>query len=134
MPASNEVPKVPKTIRKILQQRTGAAFPRNTRRSKRHQHHFFIDKTNVPAERWKDATYGCVVVNYRTEKGDPYRTHITLGGNLIVYPGDCGTPTVDLLTFKLLLSSVISTLLTPNSLPSTSIVFTSTHLWTNSST
>ena len=48
-------------------------------------------------------------MNYRPEKGDPYRTRLTLGGNLIVYPGDCGTPTVDLLTVKLLLNSVIST-------------------------
>ena len=48
-------------------------------------------------------------MNYRPEKGDPYRTRITVGGNLIVYPGDCGTPSVDLLTVKLLLNSVIST-------------------------
>ena len=48
-------------------------------------------------------------MNYRPEKGDPYRTRLTVGGNLIVYPGDCGTPTVDLLTVKLLLNSVIST-------------------------
>jgi hypothetical protein len=32
-----------------------------------------------------------------------------MGGNLVNYPGDCGTPTVDLLTIKLLLNSVIST-------------------------
>jgi hypothetical protein len=32
-----------------------------------------------------------------------------MGGNLINYPGDCGTPTVGLLTIKLLLNSVIST-------------------------
>jgi hypothetical protein len=32
-----------------------------------------------------------------------------MGGNLINYPGDCGTPTADLLTVKLLLNSVIST-------------------------
>ena len=36
-------------------------------------------------------------------------TSITVGGNLIVYPGDCGTPTVDLLTVKVLLNSVTST-------------------------
>ena len=48
-------------------------------------------------------------MNYRPEKGDPYRTRLNVGGNLIVYPGDCGTPTVDLLTVKLLLNSVIST-------------------------
>jgi hypothetical protein len=32
-----------------------------------------------------------------------------MGGNLINYPGDCGTPTADLLTVKLMLNSVIST-------------------------
>ena len=48
-------------------------------------------------------------MNYRPEKGDPYRTRLTVGGNFIAYPGDCGTPTVDLLTVKLLLNSVIST-------------------------
>jgi hypothetical protein len=35
---------------------------------------------------------------------------ITMGGNLINYPGDCRTPTADLLTVKLLLNSAISTL------------------------
>ena len=56
---------------------------------------FFINKTDVPAERWNDETYSRVVVNYRPEKGDPYCTHLTVGGNLIFYPGDCGTPTVE---------------------------------------
>jgi hypothetical protein len=32
-----------------------------------------------------------------------------MGGNLINYPNDCGTPTVDLLIVKLLLNSIIST-------------------------
>ena len=32
-----------------------------------------------------------------------------MGGNRINYPGDCGTPTADLQTVKLLLNSVIST-------------------------
>ena len=68
---------------------------------------FFIKKTDVPAEQRTDETYVRVVVNYRPEKGDPYCTRLTVGGNLIIYPGDCGTPTVDLLTVKLLLNSVI---------------------------
>ena len=34
---------------------------------------------------------------------------IAVGGNQIKYPGDCSTPTADLLTIKLLLNSVIST-------------------------
>ena len=32
-----------------------------------------------------------------------------MGGNLINYPGDCGTPTADLLTVKLMFNSIIST-------------------------
>ena len=32
-----------------------------------------------------------------------------MGGNLINFPGNCGTPTADLLTGKFLLNSVIST-------------------------
>ncbi len=33
-----------------------------------------------------------------------------MDGNLVNYPGDCGTPTANLLTVKLLLNSIISTL------------------------
>jgi hypothetical protein len=40
---------------------------------------------------------------------DPYRTRITMGGNLINYPDGCGTPTANLLTVKLLFNSIIST-------------------------
>ena len=29
---------------------------------------FFIDKHNVPSDRWKDVTYGKMVINYRPEK------------------------------------------------------------------
>ena len=71
---------------------------------------YFIDKANIPDERWKDITYGRIVVAYRLKKSDPYQTRLTVGGNIITYPGDCGTPTVDLLTVKLLLNSIISTL------------------------
>ena len=51
-----------------------------------------------------------MVVAYRTKKYDPYQTRLTVGGNLIAYPGDCGTPTIDLLTVKLLLNGIIYTL------------------------
>ena len=55
-------------------------------------------------------TYGRIVCTYRAEKKSPYPTRIIMGGNLINYPDDCGTPTADLLTIKLLvLNSVIST-------------------------
>jgi hypothetical protein len=42
-------------------------------------------------------------------EGDPNRTQVTVGGNLLHYPGDCGTPTVNMITVKLHLNSVIST-------------------------
>jgi hypothetical protein len=32
-----------------------------------------------------------------------------MGGNLVNFPGDCGTPNADILTVKLLLNSIIST-------------------------
>ena len=70
---------------------------------------FFKRKDKIPQDRRKDVTYGRIVCTYRPEKKAPYRTRITMGGNLINYPNDCGTPTADLLTVKLLLNSVIST-------------------------
>ncbi len=71
---------------------------------------FFINKSQIPPEeRRGDVTYGRIVCVYCDGKKDKYRTCITMGGNLIKYPGDCGTPTADLLTVKLLLNSVTST-------------------------
>ena len=49
------------------------------------------------------------MVNLRPEKEDPYRTRLTVGGDRVNYPYNCGTPTVDLATVKYLLNSVIST-------------------------
>jgi hypothetical protein len=69
----------------------------------------FIHKHDVPTERFKDVTYGRLVTSFRPEKEDPYRVRLTVGGNRIHFPGDCGTPTVDMLTVKILLNSVIST-------------------------
>ncbi len=70
---------------------------------------FFKRKDEIPQDRRKDVIFGCIVCTYRPKKKAPYRTRITIGGNLINYPDDCGTPTADLLTVKLLLNSVIST-------------------------
>jgi hypothetical protein len=47
-------------------------------------------------------------VTIAQRKKDPYRTRITMGGNLINYPDDCGTPTANLLTVKIMINSVIS--------------------------
>ena len=70
---------------------------------------FFIDQSNIPSERWKDITYGRIVMAYRLEKPDPYQTGLTVGGNLVAYPDNYSTPIVDLLTVKLLLNIVVST-------------------------
>jgi hypothetical protein len=69
----------------------------------------FIRQDNVPIDRRKDVTYGCVCVNYRPEKADPNCTRLTIGGNHITYPRDCGTPTVDMVMVKIHLNSIVST-------------------------
>jgi hypothetical protein len=66
-------------------------------------------KTEIPRERRSDITYARIACNKQPEKKDPDRTRITMGGNWINYPGDCGTPTADMITVKLLLNSIIST-------------------------
>ena len=71
---------------------------------------FFIEKKEVPVDRWRDVIYGRLFVDYRTEKSDPYRTRLTVVGYRVNYMGYCGTPTVVLNTAKLLLNSIVLTL------------------------
>jgi hypothetical protein len=54
-------------------------------------------------------TYARIVVDYRPQKEDPNRVRITVGGNLIKYPGELTTRTADLTTAKVLWNSTIST-------------------------
>jgi hypothetical protein len=70
---------------------------------------FFVEYEDIPKERRKDVTYARICVNFRPEKEDPNRVRITVGGNRINYPFDCGTPTADMLLVKLLFNSIIST-------------------------
>ena len=70
---------------------------------------FFIKKKDVLAHRWQDITYGRIVVSFRPTKDDSNRTRLTMVRDCIVYPRDCGTPTVDLLTVKLHQNITIST-------------------------
>jgi hypothetical protein len=70
---------------------------------------FSIKKEDIPNDQGHTFTYGRICCNYRSEKKDPYRTQNTMGGNLINYPGDCGTPTADILTIKSLFNSIVST-------------------------
>ena len=60
----------------------------------------------------KTITYARITADYREEKADPYRIRITVGGNLITYPGPTTSTTADMTTSKLLWNSVI---LTPDS-------------------
>jgi hypothetical protein len=71
---------------------------------------FFMDHNeikNIPSD--CNVTYAQVVVDYRPQKEDPNRVHITVGGNLINYPGELTTRTADLVTSKISWNSVIST-------------------------
>ena len=69
----------------------------------------FIGKNEVPKDRMRDVTYASIVCTERPQKAEKERTRLVGGGNLINSTIDCGTPTADLLTVKLLLNSIIST-------------------------
>ena len=69
----------------------------------------FINKEYILTDCWRDVMYERVLINYRPEKRDPNRTRLTVWGNRLNWPGYWGTPTVDLLTVRLLLNSVIYT-------------------------
>ena len=58
----------------------------------------------------KDITYMRSWVNHIHEKADPNHCRITMGNNLIKYPGNAGTWTADMLTVRQLFNSVISPL------------------------
>ena len=70
---------------------------------------YSIDKAQIPADKWKDVAYSRIVCNVRPQKEETNRTRLTFGENNLSVDIDCGTPTADLLTVKLLLNSVIST-------------------------
>jgi hypothetical protein len=67
----------------------------------------FIQRHQVPADR--TVTYGRIVATIRPQKTETHRVRLTVGGNLIDYPGDVSTPTADMTTAKILFNSVIST-------------------------
>ena len=50
------------------------------------------------------------MVDYRTDKINPHHTQLTLGVDIVNYPGDCSTPTVSFTKAKLLLNSIVSTI------------------------
>jgi hypothetical protein len=67
-----------------------------------------ITFADIPHHKRKEIIYTKVVCEIREGKDDENRTRITVGGNLICYPGDAGTNTASLELIKLLLNSVIS--------------------------
>jgi hypothetical protein len=54
-------------------------------------------------------TYGRFVVDIHPNKTETLQVHLTVGGNLIQYPGDLSTRSADLTTSKCLWNSTIST-------------------------
>jgi hypothetical protein len=60
-------------------------------------------KQEIPQARRRDITYGRIVCNYCPKKNDPHRMRIMMGGNLINYPGNCGTPTISIKDFYLMM-------------------------------
>ena len=68
----------------------------------------FIHRKDMPPD--KKATYVRVVTMFREQKADPYRSiRMTVGGNLIEFPGDKSTKTADIIAIKALINSIIST-------------------------
>ena len=68
---------------------------------------FFIPRSKVPKD--KRPTYARFGCSYRPQKAEPYRTRITIGGNLIDYPGNLSMKVADMTTFKILVNSTLST-------------------------
>ena len=70
---------------------------------------FFVNKQQVPADRFRDVTYCNFVYSVCNQKKKTNRTRAVLGGNLVHLPGDIGTPTANMMLFKILLNNVVST-------------------------
>ena len=62
---------------------------------------------NIPTDR--TVTCARIVVDYCAHKDDPNGFRITVGGNLIKYPGELTTRTADITTTKVMWNSVTST-------------------------
>ena len=68
---------------------------------------FFIPITKVPCH--KHPTYARFVCSFRPQKPEPYRTRITVSGNLIGYPSNLSMKVADMTMFKILVNSTLST-------------------------
>jgi hypothetical protein len=72
-----------------------------------HRDHRLHQQDQILKDRQNDITYGRIVCDVRKGKKDKHRTRLSMGGNLINYPGDYKTLTADLLTVNILLNSII---------------------------
>ena len=70
---------------------------------------FFINKQQIPDDRWADVAYSRIVCNVRSYKLETNRTRLTFGGSKLKFNMACGTPTASLITIKLLFDSIVST-------------------------
>ena len=68
---------------------------------------FFIPINKIP--RHKRPTYARFVCSFRPQKPEPYPTRLTVGGNLIDYPGNLSMKVADMTTFKILVNNTLST-------------------------
>ena len=71
---------------------------------------FFIHHSAVPAG--KLVTYGQVVVSIRPNKAETHRLRITVGCDKLSYDRPIATQCASLIKTKILLNSVVSTILT----------------------
>merc|ERR1711884_368599 len=67
----------------------------------------FIHKLEVPKD--QKVTYPRIVVAYRPEKDDPFRTRMTGGGDRLDYDGETSTNSASMTTIKIHQNSVLST-------------------------
>jgi hypothetical protein len=68
---------------------------------------FFIPRSSII--KGKTVIYGRFVVDVQSNKEEVNRVRLAVGGNLIQYPGDVSTRSVDLTTSKYMWNSIIST-------------------------
>jgi hypothetical protein len=62
---------------------------------------------NIPNDR--KITDGKIVCDYKPREKEKERVRLTIGGDILDYSGDVATSTADITTFKILISSTLST-------------------------
>jgi hypothetical protein len=67
----------------------------------------FTTLKNIPHDR--NITYGKIVCDYKPHKQEKERVPLTVGGDRLDYSGDVATSPADITTFKVLISSTLST-------------------------